>query len=56
MPHPMFLLLGAVLLAMAMAAMEDRTPRERLYSAARVFIGWTAAIVGGGWLMHWIHG
>ncbi len=56
MPHPLFVLLGVVLLALAMAAVEDRSPRERVYAGVRVLLGWTAAIVGGGWLMRLIHG
>ena len=35
MSHPMFTLLAAVLLALGMAGMDDRTPRERLYAGAR---------------------
>ena len=56
MPHPMFTLLAAVLLALAMAMMEDRTPRGRLYAAARTFLGCAVWIVGGSWFMHLIHG
>jgi hypothetical protein len=56
MPHPIFMLLTVILLALAMAAADDRSPRERLHAAARTFFGWAVAIVGGGWLMHWIHG
>src|SRR5262245_40821419 len=56
MPHPMFVLLGVLLLSIAMAATEDRSPRERFYAAARVLLGWATVMVGGGWLMHWIHG
>ena len=48
MPHPIFTLLAAVLLAMALAMLEDRAPRERLFVAARMFLGcvgvpWRAA-------------
>jgi hypothetical protein len=56
MPHPTFVLLAAVLLSMALAMLEDRSPRERLCVAARVFLGCVTAVVGGGWLMHLIHG
>ena len=56
MTHPAFTLLAAVLLSLAMAAVEDRTSRERLYVAARVFLCCVASTVGGGWLMHFIHG
>lgn len=56
MPHPAFLLLGILLLAAAMSMTGERTPRERLYAAIRVASGWAMAAIGGGWLMHWIHG
>ena len=56
MPHLIFTLLLAVLLAAAMAAMGDRPARERLYVAARVFFGCVASIVAGGWVMRLIHG
>jgi hypothetical protein len=56
MSHPTFTLLSAVLLAGAMAAMENRTLRERAWVAARTFVYAVAAVVGGSWLMHAIHG
>ena len=56
MSHPMFTLLCAVLLAAAMAALEDRGPRERALVAARVFAWCVVATIGGSWLMHAIHG
>ena len=56
MPHPLFTLLTAQLIAVSMAAVEDRSARERLYVAARVFVSCVAAVLGGGWLMRLIHG
>ena len=56
MPHPTFTLLAAVLLSMAMAMVEDRVPRERLYVAIRVFFCCAMTTLGGSWLMHLIHG
>jgi hypothetical protein len=56
MSHPTFALLCAVLVAGAMAAVEKRTPRERAWVAARTFVYCMAAVVGGSWLMHAIHG
>ena len=56
MPHPAFTLLAAVLLSMAMATVEDRAPRERLYVAIRVFFCCAMTTLGGGWLMYLIHG
>ena len=56
MPLPIFTLLAAALLAMAMAMVEDRSPRERAYVAARVFFCCAMTTLGGSWLMHLIHG
>ena len=56
MSHPAFTLLCTVLLAGVMAAMENRTPRERGWVAARTFVYCLSAVTGGGWLMHAIHG
>lgn len=56
MPHLIFTLLAALLLATAMAMVEDRSPRERLYAAARVFFCCVVATVGGSWLMRLIVG
>jgi hypothetical protein len=56
MSHPVFTLVGAVLVAGVTAAMEDRTPRERGWLAARTFVCCVAAVIGGSWLMHAIHG
>lgn len=56
MPHPIFTLLVAVLLSIAMAMVEDRSPRERLCVAARVLFCCAMTTLGGGWLMHLIHG
>ena len=54
MPHPIFTLLAAVLLSMALAMVEDRSPRERLYVAARVFFSCVITTVAGSWFMHLI--
>jgi hypothetical protein len=56
MPHPTFTLLAAVLLSMAMAMVERRTPRERLSVAIRTFFCCALTTLGGGWLMYLIHG
>jgi len=56
MPHPIFTLLTAFLLSVAMAAVENREPRERLYVAVRVFACSVMSLVGGGWIMRLIHG
>ena len=56
MSHPLFTLIVALLLAVSMAAVENRSARERLRVAARVFAGCSAAVIGGGWLMRLLHG
>jgi hypothetical protein len=55
MPHPIFTLFLGVMLAAAFAAVEDRTRRERLYVAIRLFLGCLASVVGGEWMMRLIH-
>ena len=52
----MFTLLAAAAVAAGTAMVEDRTPRERLQVAARMLLTCAAAVVGGGWLMRFIHG
>ena len=56
MPHPIFTLLAAILVSVAMAAVENRAPRERVCVAARVFFCCTMTTLGGSWLMCLIHG
>jgi hypothetical protein len=56
MPHLAFTVLTALMLAAAMAALDNRSPRERLGVAARFFAQCMIAIVAGGWLMRFIHG
>jgi hypothetical protein len=55
MPHPLFTLLAAVLLAVALAMVDDRTRRQRLFAAGRVLLACAAVTLGGGWLMYLIH-
>ena len=56
MSHSVFTLLCAVLVAGVTAAMENRTSRGRGWVAARTFVCCVAAVMGGSWLMHAIHG
>ena len=56
MPHPLFTVLTALLLAMSMAAVENRSTRRRVRAAARFLLSSIAAVIGGGWLMRIIHG
>ena len=54
--HPIFTLIAAVLLSLALAMLDRREPRERLYSAARTFLCCVGSILAGGWLMRLVHG
>jgi hypothetical protein len=56
MSHFTFTLLAALVLAAALAMAGDRTPRERLYAAVRVYFGCVLAVVAGSWIMRLIHG
>ena len=56
MPHLAYTLLTAILLSMALSMLENRTGRERLYVAARVFFCCVITTLGGSWLMRLIHG
>jgi hypothetical protein len=56
MSHLAFATLTALLLAAALAMLENRSPRQRLYAAARVFATCAVSTIAGGWLMHFIHG
>lgn len=56
MSHPAFILVASAALAAALAAIEDRSPRERAYVATRVFLCCLFAVFAGGWVMRLIHG
>jgi hypothetical protein len=56
MSHPVFTLVGATLVALSAAAVEDRTDRGRLRTGVRAFAWSVAAVAGGGWAMWLIHG
>lgn len=56
MTHPIFTLFTAFLLAAAMAIVDDRTARERVYIAVRFFVSCVVSVAGGSWLMRLIHG
>jgi hypothetical protein len=55
MPHPAFALFTAVLLAAALALLEDRPAAARLRVAARTFLTCAAVVFAGSWLMYAIH-
>ena len=54
--HPIFTLLLAVLLSLALAMVDRREPRERLYIATRMFLCCILSALAGGWAMRLIHG
>jgi len=56
MSHPIFTLLAAILLSLALAMLDSRTRRERVYIAGRTFLCCIGTLVAGGWAMYWIHG
>ena len=56
MPHPMFTLLAAVLLSMALAMVENRSLRERLCVATRLLFCCAMTVLAGAWLMRLLHG
>jgi len=56
MPHLLYTLLAAILLSVAMSMLDARPLRERLYVAIRTLFCCAIAVVGGGWIMHLIHG
>jgi len=56
MNHASFALLTSILLAAGLAAVEDRTARERAAVALRVFLCCAVSVGGGAWLMRLIHG
>jgi hypothetical protein len=56
MPHLEFSLLLAVLLAIVMALLGNRSPRERVYVATYIFCCCAVATLAGSWTMYLIHG
>ena len=56
MPHLLWTLLLAVLVAGAAAMAGDRSGRERLCAGAYTFLSCTLAVFAGSWLMYFIHG
>jgi hypothetical protein len=55
-PHPIFTLFAAVLLAAAWAMVGERSTHERLCAAARLLFNCAMVVTGGAWLMRLIHG
>jgi hypothetical protein len=56
MSHLAFTTLLALLLAAAMALMDDRAARERVYVGIYWFCSAMASVSAGAWIMHWVHG
>jgi hypothetical protein len=55
-PHLLLTALFALMIALIVALFGNRTRRERLRHAAWFFICSIAAVIGGSWLMHLVHG
>jgi hypothetical protein len=56
MPHLMFTLLVAALLATAMALIGSRTLPERIAAALYQLLCCVVTVLAGSWIMYWIHG
>ncbi|HUP03124.1 MAG TPA: hypothetical protein VMU19_03995 [Bryobacteraceae bacterium] len=56
MPHDLYTLLTASLVAVSIAAVGNRTAGERARAGARAFALCLSAVIGGGWLMRLLHG
>ncbi len=56
MPHLVYTLLFAILIAAVEALLGKRTSRERIHRAAYMFTSSMVAVVAGGWIMFLIHG
>jgi hypothetical protein len=56
MSHLTFTLLMAALVSGAASLPGDRSPRDRFYVAAWVFLTCVATTVGGSWFMYLVHG
>ena len=56
MSHPIFTLLSAAAIATALAFLENRSLRQRVFQAVYMFLCCTLGVVAGGWLMRLIHG
>ena len=56
MTHPTFTLFTALMISLAMAAVERRSPRRRAAVAAGTFLRCAAFVLAGSWLMLLVHG
>lgn len=56
MPHLTYTFLMALLVSGATALPGNGGGRERCYRAMYAFLGCTASVLAGGWLMHFVHG
>jgi hypothetical protein len=55
MSHPAVSLLMALLVSGASSFPGDRSTRERIHVAAYTFLTCLVSVVGGSWLMYFIH-
>jgi hypothetical protein len=56
MPHLIYTLLFAILVAAIEALLGERTSRERIYRAVYMLASCMVAVVAGGWVMFLING
>lgn len=56
MSHPVFTLLLAALISMALVLTGRQTRRERIYHALWIFMVTITVTVAGSWTMYFIHG
>lgn len=55
-PHLLLTALFALAIALIVALLGKRTRRERLLHAAWFFACCIATVIGGSWLMYFVHG
>ena len=56
MPHPVFTLMAALVLAVAVGLLGRRRVRERLAYSTYLLVCCIGSVVAGSWVMHIIHG
>jgi NO-binding membrane sensor protein with MHYT domain len=56
MPHFLLTALMACFVSCAIAMLERRNRRERVYRAGYLWFCCLASVIGGSWVMHFIHG
>ena len=54
--HPLFTIAAAVVMCLAIALLGPRKPRQRLAYSTYLLASSLACVIGGSWLMYFIHG